>query len=88
MCSTWDLDTVKHALAPADVAGKRVLEAGALDVNGSYAVIVSPRSYGVDFHRRPLDYWRYEKEDFEAILAAVLVEDLQPGRASITREDG
>ena len=27
-------------------------------------MIVSTRSYGVDFHRRPFDYWRYEKEDF------------------------
>jgi SAM-dependent methyltransferase len=147
MCSTWDLDTVKQALAPSDVAGKRVLEVGSLDVNGSVrgdimalgpaeyvgvdirpgpgvdmvcdagdlvarfgenafdvvvstellehardwrrivsnikrvtrpggVMIVSTRSYGVDFHRRPFDYWRYEREDFEAIFADVLVEDL------------
>ena len=35
MCSPWDLETVKKALAPSDVMGKRVLEVGALDVNGS-----------------------------------------------------
>jgi len=139
---------VKRALAPADVAGKRVLEVGSLDVNGSVrgdimalhpaeyvgidirpgpgvdlicdagdlvarfgedafdvvvstellehardwrrivsnikrvtrpggVMIVSTRSYGVDFHRRPFDYWRYEKADFNAIFADVLVEDLQ-----------
>jgi hypothetical protein len=40
-------------------------------------MIVSTRSYGVDFHRRPWDYWRYEKADFEAIFSDVRVEDLQ-----------
>ncbi len=148
MCSLWDLETVKKALAPSDVMGKRVLEVGALDVNGSVRgdivalgpaeyvgidirpgpgvdvicdagdlvarfgenafdivistellehardwrrivsnikrvtkpdglLIVSTRSYGVDFHRRPFDYWRYEKDDFTAIFSDVLVEDLK-----------
>ena len=148
MCSPWDLETVKKALAPSAVTGKRVLEVGALDVNGSVRgdivalgpaeyvgidirpgpgvdvicdagdlvarfgenafdivistellehardwrrivsnikrvtkpdglLIVSTRSYGVDFHRRPFDYWRYEKADFTAIFSDVLVEDLQ-----------
>ena len=148
MCSTWDLETVKSALRPSDVRGKRVLEVGSLDVNGSVrgdimalgpaeyigvdlqpgpgvdlicdagdiaarfgdnafdvvistemlehardwrrivsnlkrvtkpdgVMIVSTRSYGVDFHRRPWDYWRYEKEDFAAIFSDVLVEDLK-----------
>ena len=148
MCSPWDLETVKNALAPADVRGKRVLEVGSLDVNGSVrgdvvalgpaeyvgidirpgpgvdvvcdagdlvarfgdnafdvvistellehardwrriisnikrvtrahgVMIVSTRSYGVDFHRQPFDYWRYQKEDFEAIFADVAVEDLR-----------
>jgi SAM-dependent methyltransferase len=39
-------------------------------------MVVSTRSYGVDFHRRPWDYWRYEKEDFETIFSDVLVEEL------------
>ena len=148
MCSPWDLETVRKALAPSDVMGKRVLEVGALDVNGSVrgdimalgpaeyigidirpgpgvdvicdagdlvarfgedafdlvvstellehardwrriisnikrvtkpagVLIVSTRSYGVDFHRRPFDYWRYEKEDFVTIFSDVLVENLQ-----------
>jgi len=148
MCSPWDLETVKHALTPSDVRGKRVLEVGSLDVNGSVrgdvmalgpsayvgidirpgpgvdvvcdagdlvdtfgvnafdvvistellehardwrrivsnikrvtkphgVMIVSTRSYGVDFHRQPFDYWRYEKEDFEAIFSDVVVEDLR-----------
>src|ERR1700752_1438223 len=49
---------------------KRVTRPGGL-------MIVSTRSYGVDFHRRPWDYWRYEKEDFTAFFSDVLVEDLQ-----------
>ena len=148
MCSPWDLETVKTALRPVDVRGKRVLEVGSLDVNGSVrgdivalgpadyvgidirpgpgvdvvcdagdlverfgenafdvvistellehardwrrivsnikrvtkpngVMIVSTRSYGVDFHRQPFDYWRYQKEDFEAIFSDVAVEDLQ-----------
>ena len=148
MCSSWDLETVKQAVTAADVTGKRVLEVGSLDVNGSVRgdimalrpaeyvgidirpgpgvdvicdagdlvdrfgerafdvvistellehardwrrivsnikrvtrpgglMIVSTRSYGVDFHRRPWDYWRYEKEDFTTIFADVLVEDLK-----------
>jgi SAM-dependent methyltransferase len=148
MCSSWDLQAVKDALAVADVRGKRVLEVGALDVNGSVRgdvmalgpaeyvgidlrpgpgvdvvcdagdlverfgenafdvvistellehardwrrivsnikrvtrpgglMIVSTRSYGVDFHRRPWDYWRYQPDDFQAIFADVLVEDLR-----------
>jgi SAM-dependent methyltransferase len=147
MCSPWDLETVKGALTPADVRGKRVLEVGSLDVNGSVrgditrlgpaeyvgidirpgpgvdvlcdagdlvarfgenafdvvvstellehaedwrrvisnikrvtrpdgVMIVSTRSYGVDFHRRPFDWWRYEKEDFETIFSDVRVEHL------------
>jgi SAM-dependent methyltransferase len=147
MCSGWDLETVKNALAPRDVRGKRVLEVGSLDVNGSVrgdivalapaeyvgidirpgpgvdvlcdagdlverfgenafdvvvstellehardwrriisnikrvtrpngVMLVSTRSYGVDFHRRPFDYWRYQKEDFEKIFSDVVVEDL------------
>ena len=148
MCSPWDLETVKTALRPVDVRGKRVLEVGSLDVNGSVrgdivalgptdyvgidirpgpgvdvicdagdlverfgenafdvvistellehardwrrivsnikrvtkpngVMIVSTRSYGVDFHRQPFDYWRYQQKDFEAIFADVAVEDLQ-----------
>ena len=40
-------------------------------------MLVSTRSYGVHFHRRPFDYWRYEREDFAAIFEDVLVEDLK-----------
>ena len=162
MCSPWDLETVKKALVPSAVTGKRVLEVGSLDVNGSVrgdvvalgpaeyvgidirpgpgvdeicdagdlvarfgenafdvvvstellehardwrrivsnikrvtkpggVLIVSTRSFGVDFHRRPFDYWRYEKEDFTAIFSDVLVEDLQldptdPGLLITTRK--
>ena len=148
MCSPWDLETVKAALRPVDIRGKRVLEVGSLDVNGSVrgdimalgpaeyvgidirpgpgvdvvcdagdlvetfgenafdvvistellehardwrrivsnikrvtkpngVMIVSTRSYGVDFHRQPFDYWRYQQEDFETIFSDVGVEDLR-----------
>jgi SAM-dependent methyltransferase len=147
MCNSWDLETIKRALTPSDVRGKRVLEVGSLDVNGSVrgdiealgpagyvgidirpgpgvdvicdaadlvekfgenafdvvvstellehardwrrvvsnikrvtrpdgVMLVSTRSYGVDFHRRPWDWWRYEKEDFETIFADVAVASL------------
>ena len=39
MCSSWDLETVKRALTGADVKGKRVLEVGSLDVNGSVRAV-------------------------------------------------
>ncbi len=39
-------------------------------------LIVSARSYGVDFHREPFDFWRYEKADFETIFSDLTVEEL------------
>lgn len=137
-----------HALSEQDVRGKRVLEVGSLDVNGSVRpgiealgpaeyvgidmrqgpgvdvvcdaaeidrrfgpdafdvvvstelleharewrkivhnfkyvlrpgglLLVSTRSYGVDFHRQPYDFWRYEKGDFEQIFLDLEVEDLR-----------
>lgn len=138
---------MRSALRPADVAGKRVIEVGSLDVNGSVRpdiealgpaayvgidmrpgpgvdvvcdaaelvdrfgeaafdvvistellehardwrrvvsnfkrvarpgglLLVSTRSYGVDFHRQPFDYWRYQREDFETIFSDMTVENL------------
>lgn len=148
MCSGWDLEIVRNYLAGEDIRGKRILEVGSLDVNGSVrpdivahgpaayvgidirpgpgvdvvcdagglverfgenafdvvistevlehardwrqiisnikrvtrpggVMLVSTRSYGVDFHRQPFDYWRYQKEDFEAIFSDVSIEELQ-----------
>ena len=148
MCNSWDLEVVAHALSERDVHGKRVLEVGSLDVNGSIRpgiqalgpaeyvgvdmrqgpgvdvvcdaaeidrrfgpdafdvvvstelleharewrkivhnfkyvlrpcglLIVTTRSYGVDFHRQPYDFWRYEKDDFELIFDDLEVEDLR-----------
>lgn len=40
-------------------------------------LVVTTRSFGVDFHRQPYDFWRYEKDDFELIFSDMEVEDLQ-----------
>ena len=98
MCNSWDLQIVADALSEHDVRGKRVLEVGSLDINGSAAeldrrfgpdafdvvvstelleharewkkiihnfkyvlrpggaLVVTTRSYGVDFHRQPFDF--------------------------------
>jgi SAM-dependent methyltransferase len=148
VCNQWDLEVVAGALSERDVRGKRVLEVGSLDVNGSVrpgiqamgpadyvgidirtgpgvdvvcdaaeidrrfgpdafdvvvstelleharewkkiihnfkhvlrpggALVVTTRSYGVDFHRQPYDFWRYEKDDFELIFGDMDVEDLR-----------
>ena len=148
MCSTWDLEVVGGALSESEVRGKRVLEVGSLDVNGSVrgrvealgpaeyigidirpgpgvdlvcdaadvdrrfgpdvfdvvistellehtrewrkivhnfkyvlrpegVLVVSTRSYGVDFHRHPFDFWRYEKDDFEQIFGDLRIESLE-----------
>jgi SAM-dependent methyltransferase len=148
VCSHWDIEIVAGALPEREVRGKRVLEVGSIDVNGSVRpqiealgpaeyvgidmrpgrgvdiicdaavmdqrfgadafdvvistelleharewqkivhnfkyvlrpgglLVVTTRSYGVDFHRHPYDYWRYEKDDFELIFGDMEVQDLQ-----------
>ena len=148
MCSTWDLEVVGGALSEGEVRGKRVLEIGSLDVNGSLrprlqalgpaeyvgidirpgpgvdlvcdaadldhrfgpdafdvvistellehardwkkvvhnfkyvlrpegVLVVSTRSYGVDFHRHPFDFWRYQRDDFERIFGDLRIEALE-----------
>jgi SAM-dependent methyltransferase len=148
VCSKWDIEIVAAALPEAVVRGKRLLEVGSFDVNGTIRpglealgpaqyvgidmrqgpgvdivcdaaeidrrfgadafdvvvstelleharewkkiihnfkyilkpgglLVVTTRSYGVDFHRHPYDFWRYEKDDFERIFSDMDVEDLQ-----------
>ena len=50
---------------------KRVVKPGGL-------LLVTTRSYGVDFHRHPFDYWRYEHADFEVIFGDFAIERLLP----------
>lgn len=57
MCNRTGIDFVSYNLSPAEIAGKRVLEVGAYDVNGTVRPIVSgmnPGSYlGVDISMGP-----------------------------------
>ncbi len=41
-------------------------------------LLLTTRSPGVDFHRHPFDFWRYEKADFEFIFSDLVMEELQP----------
>lgn len=41
-------------------------------------LVVTTRSFGVDFHRHPFDFWRYELDDFRVIFSDLIIEDLQP----------
>ena len=148
MCSKWDIETVAAALPAHAVRGKRLLDVGSLDVNGTVrpalealspaeyvgidmrpgpgvdvvcdaaeidrrfgpdqfdvvvstelleharewkkiihnfkhvlrpggVLVVTTRSYGVDFHRQPYDFWRYQKDDFELIFGDLAIDDLQ-----------
>ena len=47
----------------------------ALKPNG--VLLVTTRSVGVDFHRHPFDFWRFDKADFEFIFADLVIEDLE-----------
>jgi len=39
-------------------------------------LLATTRSFGVDFHRHPFDYWRYDRSDFEVIFADCSIESL------------
>lgn len=148
MCSPAVIEFARSVLTESEVEGKRVIEVGALDVNGSvrpiiesyrpavyvgidiqmgpgvdvicdasgilahfgaesfdilistevlehvrdwreavhnfkHAVkpagilLVTTRSFGVDFHRHPFDFWRYERPDFGMIFSDFIIEELQ-----------
>jgi len=40
-------------------------------------LLVTTRSPGVDFHRHPFDFWRYDRSDFEHIFSDLIIEELQ-----------
>ena len=40
-------------------------------------LLLTTRSPGVDFHRHPFDFWRYDKSDFEFIFSDLIIEELQ-----------
>ena len=148
MCSEWDIEVVRGALSEAEVKGRRIIEVGSRDVNGSVRshleawqpaayvgidlypgagvdvvcdamdidrrlgenafdllisteliehvrdwrrvvhnfkhvlkpnglMLVTTRSFGVDFHAHPFDFWRYEKDDLAAIFSDLTIERLE-----------
>ena len=48
-----------------------------LAVKPNGVLLVTTRSVGVDFHRHPFDFWRFDKADFEFIFADLMIEDLE-----------
>ncbi len=41
-------------------------------------LLLTTRSPGVDFHRHPFDFWRYDMADFTFMFSDFLIEELQP----------
>ncbi len=148
MCSAWDIEIIRGALSESEVKGRRVLEVGSRDINGSVRshieawqpaayvgldlypgsgvdvvcdaadidrrfgeytfdivvstellehvrdwkrivhnfkhvlkpngiLLVTTRSFMVDFHAHPFDFWRYERDDFASIFSDLIIERLE-----------
>jgi SAM-dependent methyltransferase len=97
MCNSACLEFAAEALTREMVEGKRVLEIGSFDVNGTVRPIVqalNPRSYlGVDIKWGPgVDevcsveevVARYGEDRFEVVIATELVEHVRDWRLAIT----
>ena len=97
MCNASCIAFARAQVAPEDVAGKTVLEVGALEVNGSVRPVIDalgPASYvGVDIVEGPgVDALcdvtvltdRYGENAFDLVLATELVEHVRDWRAAFT----
>jgi SAM-dependent methyltransferase len=96
MCSTSSLAFCLGAIQPAEIAGKRVLEAGALDVNGSVRPVLAswgPAEYiGVDLAMGPgVDLVvdaarlveRFGPDSFDVVISTELIEHVRDWRAVV-----
>jgi SAM-dependent methyltransferase len=96
MCTPRCVDFVRSALTPTDVSGKRVLEVGAYDVNGSIRGVIEafgPSSYvgtdmkpgpGVDEAVRVEDLAMYFREAaFDVVVSTEMLEHVLDWRAAI-----
>jgi SAM-dependent methyltransferase len=98
MCNKACLDFGDKAITDQDVRGKRILEVGSRDVNGSVREIVgrfAPAEYvGVDIEEGPgvdqvcgVDELvsRFGPESFDAVLSTEMIEHVRDWRSAITQ---
>jgi hypothetical protein len=96
MCNSTCLNFAKRVLTPGEVHGRRVLEVGSRDVNGSvrrYVESHGPASYlGVDIESGPgVDEIcrvenladRYELDSFDVVVSTELLEHVKDWRAAV-----
>ena len=97
MCSVTCLNFAIRNLARADVAGRRVLEVGCRDVNGSVRPLVAtlePAEYvGVDIEGGPgVDVIcsmeeleaKFGRESFDVVITTEVLEHVRPWRAAVS----
>jgi hypothetical protein len=91
VCNVSSLAFGARSLECSEIAGRRVLEVGSLDVNGGLrsvlehygpaeyvgVVVITTRSPGFPFHGYPHDYWRFTPGDFRAIFSDCDIEALE-----------
>ena len=101
MCNSACLDFGRTKLTESDVTGKRVIEIGAMDVNGSLRPAVEalgPSEYlgidiakgpGVDEIRSVYDLVeRYGPESFDVVISSEMIEHVHDWRKAISQIKG